>query len=226
VEVDPAQVNLSAIETFFQEKRPSFAQGAEVFQFGAGGGNNVFYSRRIGRAPQLGVGGAADMPDAARILGAGKLSGRTAGGWAIGVLEALTGSAEARVRDPGGSDHTLVVEPLTNFFVARARREGQAGRAVFGGMLTAVNRSLDSQPLRAQLPSAAYSGGFDFTRENIAPTWVLSGFFSGSHAPGAAAAAAGAPLARAGWSARSPPATTSMTSVSSTGPTASTCRRA
>ena len=62
VEVDPAVVNLSAFETIFQEKRPFFVANSSAFSFG--GFNcffcsnvsslNVFYSRRIGRAPQLG----------------------------------------------------------------------------------------------------------------------------------------------------------------------------
>ncbi|MGI9183155.1 MAG: DUF5916 domain-containing protein, partial [Longimicrobiaceae bacterium] len=92
VEVDPAEVNLSAIETFFQEKRPFFVEGSEIFSFGAGGGNNAFYSRRIGRAPQiLPQTPARDVADAAGILGAAKLSGRTRNGWSVGVLNALTG---------------------------------------------------------------------------------------------------------------------------------------
>ena len=63
VEVDPAVVNLTAFETFFEEKRPFFIEGANIFSnFGRGGANNfwgfnraeplLFYSRRIGRAPQ------------------------------------------------------------------------------------------------------------------------------------------------------------------------------
>ena len=63
VEVDPAVVNLTAFETFFEEKRPFFIEGANIFSnFGQTGANNfwgfnrsepiIFYSRRIGRAPQ------------------------------------------------------------------------------------------------------------------------------------------------------------------------------
>ena len=64
VEVDPAVVNLTAFETFFSEKRPFFLEGSQIFNnFGRGGANDywgfnnsepqIFYSRRIGRAPQL-----------------------------------------------------------------------------------------------------------------------------------------------------------------------------
>ena len=82
VEADPSQVNLSAFETFFQERRPFFVEGVDVFNFGLGGGS-LFYSRRIGRTPQGGVGSGnlfVDAPDATTILGAAKLTGRTSGG--------------------------------------------------------------------------------------------------------------------------------------------------
>ncbi|HEX7239504.1 MAG TPA: DUF5916 domain-containing protein, partial [Longimicrobiaceae bacterium] len=90
VELDPADVNLSAYETFFQEKRPFFVEGADAFAFGTGSGaSNLFYSRRIGRTPQLFAPGAAEELSATTILGAAKLSGKTAG-WSVGVMEALT----------------------------------------------------------------------------------------------------------------------------------------
>ena len=55
-------VNLSDVESFFQEKRPFFVEGSSIFNFGNQGANDYwgfnwpeptfFYSRRIGRAPQ------------------------------------------------------------------------------------------------------------------------------------------------------------------------------
>lgn len=101
-EVDPAVVNLSAFETFFQEKRRFFIEGSDIFSnFGLGGANNffgfnmsdpdIFYSRRIGRAPQGHADGDfVDVPRAMTITAAAKLTGKTANGWTIGVLEALT----------------------------------------------------------------------------------------------------------------------------------------
>jgi hypothetical protein len=68
VEVDPAVVNLSDVETFYPEKRPFFVENSTIFSFGNQGANNYwgfnwpeptfFYSRRIGRAP------AGAVPDA------------------------------------------------------------------------------------------------------------------------------------------------------------------
>jgi len=143
VEVDPAVVNLTAFETFFEEKRPFFTEGAQVFSHFARSGASeylsffypepqLFYSRRIGRAPQ---GSAAadfvDTPESTTILGAAKLTGRTSGGWTVGVLEAVTGRETARLSD-GSSFGREEVEPLTNYVVGRMRRElGRRGAIGF-----------------------------------------------------------------------------------------------
>ncbi|HEX6133133.1 MAG TPA: DUF5916 domain-containing protein [Longimicrobiales bacterium] len=185
VEIDPAQVNLTAIETAFEEKRPFFIEGSEIFRFGAGGGNDVFYSRRIGRAPQiLPPTSRRDVADVARILGAAKLSGRSGGGWSIGVLNALTDREEALWLDPQDIEQTSTAEPLSNYFVGRLRRDMRAGQTALGGMLTMVHRDLDAEPLRATLRSAAYTGGFDFRHEWAERTWSLNGFVTGSHVRG------------------------------------------
>ncbi|MBR9990472.1 MAG: carbohydrate binding family 9 domain-containing protein [Gemmatimonadetes bacterium] len=185
VEVDPAQVNLTAIETLFQEKRPFFVEGSEIFNFGAGGGNNVFYSRRIGRAPQiLPPSQRRDVPEATRILGAAKLSGRTAGGWSIGMLNALTDREHALYMAVDDAELRTTAEPLSNYFVGRLRRDMRAGLSTVGGMLTMVHRDLDTDPLRASLRSAAYTGGIDFRHEWAERTWSLTGFLSGSHVQG------------------------------------------
>src|SRR2546423_1899889 len=52
VEADPAQLNLSAFETFLAERRPFFLEGTGIFSFNTDA-SRMFYSRRIGRAPQL-----------------------------------------------------------------------------------------------------------------------------------------------------------------------------
>jgi hypothetical protein len=191
VEVDPARVNLTAIETHFDERRPFFIEGAEIFNFGTGGGNSVFYSRRIGRAPQLlPPTQARDVADVARIMGAAKLTGRTAGGWSVGVLNALTGREEALFRDFDDLDQRATAEPLTNYFVGRLRRDLRAGQSVAGGMLTMVHRDLDSDVAHAELRTAAYTGGLDFRHEWAGRTWALNGFLSGSHVRGSADAIA------------------------------------
>jgi uncharacterized protein DUF5916/cellulose/xylan binding protein with CBM9 domain len=157
VEVDPAVINLSAFETSFSEKRPFFVANSGIFSFG--GFNcffcsnvsslSAFYSRRIGRAPTgadlaYARGSYADVPDASTILGAGKVTGRTSNGWTVGVLEAVTGRENARVQTSTGSRVSQEVEPLTNYFVGRLKKDFMAGNLVIGGMATSVIRQMDS----------------------------------------------------------------------------------
>jgi hypothetical protein len=157
VEVDPAVLNLSAFETFFQEKRPFFIEGAQVFDFGGFSCNfcsnvesmGAFYSRRIGRTP-TGADLATDnyafsrVPDATTILGAGKLTGRTANGTTIGVLNAVTGQANADVATLSGDRLKQEVEPLANYFVGRVKQDFLNGNLVIGGMLSGVARNIDT----------------------------------------------------------------------------------
>src|SRR5881397_4381288 len=93
VEADPAVLNLTAFETFFQERRPFFVAGTGIFRFDVNcsqvncNGERLFYSRRIGRAPQLGR-GDPESPIATTISSAAKLTGRLPGGQTVGVLDA------------------------------------------------------------------------------------------------------------------------------------------
>jgi hypothetical protein len=77
VEADPAVLNLSAFENIFEERRPFFLEGSQIYRFEAGPGQ-LLYTRRIG----------ANRP----IIGAAKLSGRTTQGLSFGVLGATTGN--------------------------------------------------------------------------------------------------------------------------------------
>jgi hypothetical protein len=142
VEQDPALVNLTAFETFLHERRPFFVEGASIFTFGGtgsyigfGGTPQYFYSRRIGR-------------EGSTILGAAKLSGKTPGGWSLGVLDAVT------------QREFTTGQPLTNHFVARVNRE-IGGHTGFGLLGTAVQRRLDD-PVFDGLRRGAYLAGGDF----------------------------------------------------------------
>ena len=189
VEVDPAVINLTAFETFFPEKRPFFVEGSELFNFGTDGTNSVFYSRRIGRQPSLAPPYAErDVPDATRILGATKLTGRTAGGWAMGVLDAVTQRERARFRAPDGTEGSMVAEPLTNYFAGRLRREARGGLTAVGTFLGAVNRGELEGALSSVLRKSAYTGGVDFTHQWSQRTWTLQGFIASSHVTGDEAA--------------------------------------
>lgn len=189
VEVDPAVVNLGVYETFFDEKRPFFVEGSEIFDFGAAGtsGGQLFYSRRVGRSPSLAPPTSiSDMPDATTILGAAKMSGKPAG-WSIGMLEALTAREEARFR-LDGTDGRMTVEPMANYFVGRARREFRGGQSLFGAIVTSVNRDLDSPQVESSLHNAAYAGGVDFRHEFRDRSWALYGDAEVSHVRGSESA--------------------------------------
>ncbi|MBW3656322.1 MAG: carbohydrate binding family 9 domain-containing protein, partial [Gemmatimonadetes bacterium] len=194
VELDPAQINLSAFETYYQERRPFFVEGANIFRFGGGDGicfgcTEIFYSRRIGAPPQgvpqwaLGSRHGAvhsDFPEATTILGAAKLTGKTRNGWSIGVLEALTGREQAAFVTRDGLRGQAMVEPLTNFFVGRVRRDLRAGQSAVGALFTAVNRDLETEEFRQSLRSSAYVGGIDFKHEWAKRSWSVNGSVTGS----------------------------------------------
>jgi hypothetical protein len=190
VEADPAVVNLSVYETFYEEKRPFFVEGGEIFNFGRNtSGGQLFYTRRIGRTPQLAAPVAAsDASNVTTILGAGKLSGKTASGWSLGVIEAVTDREDARYLGTDGTEKRFGIEPLTNYLVARARKDSNQGRTSVGGMLTAVNRDLATEPMRTALRSSAYAGGLDFRLESPRRTWALAGSAAFSRVAGTPAA--------------------------------------
>lgn len=191
VELDPAVVNLSAFETFYDEKRPFFVEGSSVFDFGSDAigpgsqGANLFYTRRIGRQPQLGAPGQASTPDASTILGAAKLTGRTAGGWSLGVVEATTQAEWVETAgEEGAAGDEMLAEPFTNYLATRASRQLEGGQTMIGGIFTAVNRKLATPAAADVLGSAAYTGGIDFRHEWSERTWNFSGFLSGSRVSG------------------------------------------
>jgi hypothetical protein len=201
VEVDPAVINLSAFETFFPEKRPFFLEGAQIFDnFGRNGATDfwgfnssepiIFYSRRIGRTPQIDPpGDFVDAPTSTTILGAAKLTGRTPTGWNLGLLDAITGREFARTAS--GFERTrLEAEPFTNYFAGRAARD-IGRRANVGLIATSVTRSLDTPAAEDALPSQAFVGGADgYWFLGDGRDWVVTGKIAASHVEGSAAAIA------------------------------------
>ena len=166
VEADPSEVNLTGVETLLREKRPFFVEGGDIFSYSLGDGllgqEQLFYSRRIGRAPQLSDpdnATAVDRPDVTSIFTAAKLSGK-AGPWTIGVLDAVTGRERAGFVTSDGRSGTFIAEPRTNYAFARLSRDGGDGRNSAGIVATAVNRDLD--PTSAlSLRSSAFAAGID-----------------------------------------------------------------
>jgi len=194
VEVDPAVVNLTAFETFFPEKRPFFVEGRELFRFGdlrtfnSYGSPTYFFSRRIGRQPQRRLGGPSvvflDVPKQSTIAAAAKLTGKTRSGWSTGILNAVTTRETANYTDASGARLQAEVEPLSNYFVGRLRREMREGNTVIGSMLTAVNRDLHDPALRNLLRSNAYVGGLDLNHSWQNRDWAFDASLAGSQVRG------------------------------------------
>jgi hypothetical protein len=194
VEADPSEVNLTAFETYFSERRPFFVEGKNIYQFQPSnsivihnmGADNLFYSRRIGRyphnTPELLEGEYADVPEATTILGAMKLSGKTKKGLSIGVLESVTANENALI-DRAGVRSKESVEPLTNYFVGRLQQDFNKGETVLGGIVTAVNRDI-TNPALNYLPQAAYTGGINFNHNWKERTWYITGNAEFSHLEG------------------------------------------
>ncbi len=111
VEADPAELNLSTFETFFEERRPFFLEGTAIFDYTIDSGRDgrLLYTRRIGGA--------------APVIGAAKLTGRSQRGLSVGVLSALTGADFSPSR----------------FFGAARLKQEFGGRSHWGAGLTAFD---------------------------------------------------------------------------------------
>ncbi len=152
VEQDETILNLSTFETWYPEKRPFFLEGFKIFETRF----DLFYSRRIGKAPSGWPGNVdyyIDRPAATTILFAGKVSGKTKGGTSIGILEAVTQKEKAEFMHDDGYRTKEVIEPQTNYFAARVMQDVLKNSTV-GAMATAVNQK-GSHP--------AYAGDVDWT---------------------------------------------------------------
>src|SRR5438309_222339 len=186
VEADPAVLNLTAFETFFNEQRPFFVAGRGLFQFDVNcndvncNGEGLVYSRRIGRAPEL-AGTYNDNTSAAftRILGAGKLTGRLPGGLTIGALDAVT----QHVTGVGGA----AIEPTTNYGVVPLRQDPRGAETSIGGIVTAVDRDNDAFT-SPYLRRSAYVGATDFRHRFPGGKWEINGSLDLSHVSGSAQA--------------------------------------
>jgi hypothetical protein len=197
VEIDPAVINLSDVETYYSEKRPFFVQGSSLFDFGNGGarnywgfnwpGVNLFYSRRIGRNPQGAVPANVDFssyPSGTHILGAAKLTGRTGDNWNIGIVQALTQREYAQYQ-VNGINSQMEVEPFTYYGVARVQKEMNNGRQSIGFMSTLVTRNYNDNYLPDTTSKTSFTAGVDgWTSFDTSKTWVLTGYADVSYLHG------------------------------------------
>lgn len=196
VEVDPAVVNLSDVETYFNEKRPFFVEGSSIFNFGYGGANNYWgfnwpgpnflYSRRIGRAPQGSIpdNNYSDRPDGTHIIGAAKLTGKVEGNWNLGALTAVTRREYAKYQS-NGVNSTVEVEPVTSYSVLRMQRDFNDGKQGIGFMSTHTQRFFKDSRLEDEINKSGTMYGIDgWTFLDSDKEWVFTGYASGSYVTG------------------------------------------
>jgi len=174
VEADPSEVNLSAFETFFREKRPFFVEGQNITSYGLGigdgdvGNDNLFYSRRIGRSPRRpaepGNDEYAYTPGFIPILGAAKITGKSGKGLSLGVIEAVTAQVNTRIyNELTGETRHVTAEPFANYAVGRVQQDLNGGNTIIGGMVTSTIRSLD-ETTQDYFNKSASTAGLDFTQ--------------------------------------------------------------
>ena len=187
VEADPAEVNLTAFETAFEERRPFFTEGASLLR---GRGPRYFYSRRVGSVPHgTDPGNAIDLPRTVDILGALKLTGRTDAGLSVGAMIAVTPEVSARTNQGAGLEGSTVVAPSTAYGAGRVERELGPTGSMVGLTLTGVVRALESGTVPASVLSReAISGGGDWSLRFDEGRYQVAGHLGFSVLAGDAAA--------------------------------------
>ena len=112
--------NLGAFEVIFEEQRPFFQEGIELFNLG-----DLFYSRRIGGVPNKYNQAFAEAdsnetvienPSLSQLINVAKVSGRNKNGLGIGIMNAITGSSEAIIENNISNERRIYqTNPLTNY---------------------------------------------------------------------------------------------------------------
>jgi hypothetical protein len=188
VEADPSVMNLTAFETFYDERRPFFLEGRTIFNVDYDDGS-LFYSRRIGHQPSyvppIGTDAYIDMPGSTTIFSAVKVSGKTADGLAVGVLQSLTAREYARI-DSAGVRREAAVEPLTSYTFTRIQQDFDNSATILGGAFGMVNRSINDPTLDI-LTRNAVTGGADLLHQWADKEYFLDVRLIGSVVNGSAA---------------------------------------
>jgi hypothetical protein len=166
VEADPSVLNLTSYETFYQEKRPFFLEGNDVFDFTIDG-NSIYYSRRIGSPPSFPVKYKSivisDIPSYTTILSSAKLIGKNNDGLSVGLLNSVTLEEYANAVFPGEEKtQSITVAPVTDYFTTRIKKELNEGQTIFGGAASSVNRFFNDTLTPTLIPKSSQTGGLDF----------------------------------------------------------------
>ena len=177
VEADPAEVNLTANETFFAEKRPFFIEGADLVNLQIT--DNFFYSRRIGASPPGPASGDfVDRPHTTTILGAAKITGRLESGTSIGMLAAVTQEESARTFSLSSNTvRRTRIAPRSFYAVSRVTQQFGAAQSTASAFATVVHRDLpEDDPLSGLLVRDAVSVAGDSTLRFRGGEYELTSF--------------------------------------------------
>ena len=189
VEADPSEVNLTAFETVFSERRPFFTEGNGALD-GRQGYIRLprwYYSRRVGASPRGGVSGDFVKRPARTTIGtAAKITGRLASGLSLGVLAGVTPREQAQSYDTASGVTTQVpVEPTAAYGVVRLQQEVGQQQSAVGLVLTSTQRSMETgEPLTALLGNAAYTAGVDWKARVKDGMYEFTGFAGVSRVEG------------------------------------------
>jgi hypothetical protein len=121
VQSDNLVFNISPFEIYYEERRPFFTEGTELF-----GKANLFYSRRIGSRPERyalaydqldSIDYVVKNPTKPYLINALKVSGRTKKGLGIGVFNAITAPTFAQIENDSGLSTRFETENFSNYNV-------------------------------------------------------------------------------------------------------------
>ncbi len=178
VEADPSELNLTAFETFFQEKRGFFNEGIEIYNYDLSDNNKVLYTRRIGQKPLLipdvSDDEFLDAPENSTILSSVKITGKTQNGLSLGILESVVNKETAGVYREDSS-YTVVAEPLTNYFAGRVIKDYDEGNFQVGAIFTSVIRHIPDDRTRDEIHSSAHVTGIDFIKYFNLKSYYIKG---------------------------------------------------
>lgn len=118
IQSDDIILNLTPFEVKYNEKRPFFTEGTELFSKGG-----IFYSRRVGSRPRKYLRSyqidpsekILENPLESKLINATKVSGRTKSGLGIGVFNGMTATMYAEIEDSTGGTRKEMTQPFTNY---------------------------------------------------------------------------------------------------------------
>lgn len=173
VQSDNIVKNLSAFEVTYDEQRPFFEEGTDLFQKG-----NLFYSRRIGEQPMMYYDVYNDTsknkvvltnPTQSKLLNATKVTGRTKGGLGIGILNAVVGNTYAKIADSLGNKSRILTEPFSNYNIIVFDQQLKNSSNIY-----LINTNVD----RRKFYSGANVTGAGFRLNNKKSTYGIQGDFA------------------------------------------------